>query len=360
MRGQTPKQSTMVCLVSLEDRIPKDHPLRPLKKLADRALEELSPVFDEMYAKSGRRSIPPEQLLKALLLQALYSIRSERQLCEQLQYNMLYRWFLDMDMVEEAFDPTVFTKNRERLLKHEVTAQFFAVVVEQAQAAKLMSSEHFSVDGTLLEAWGSVKSFRPKNEKDDDSDNNGWGDFRGKKRSNETHASKTDPDAKLWRKGKGRESKLCYAGNALMENRNGLLVDFRVDVISGKIEREAALEMLDASVDERRGITVGADKCYDTHDFVASLRERGVVPHVTQHINEHRGSAIDGRTTRHASYGTSQRVRRRIEEIFGWLKTVGGLRRSRFRGLERTRMAAEIAATAYNLLRISRLLAATA
>lgn len=347
----------MVCLVSVEDRIPKDHPLRPLKKLADAALKELSPIFDEMYAKSGRRSIPPERLLKALLLQALYSIRSERQLCEQLQYNMLYRWFLDMDMVEEAFDPTVFTKNRDRLVKHEVTSRFFIIVVEQARAAQLMSTEHFSVDGTLLEAWGSVKSFRPKDE-DDHDDNNGWGDFRGKKRSNETHESKTDPDAKLWRKGKGRESKLCYAGNALMENRNGLLVDFRVDIMSGRIEREAALEMLDASLPDHRRLTLGADKNYDVKAFVADLRERGVVPHVTQHINAHRGSAIDGRTTRHESYGVSQRVRRRIEEIFGWLKTVGGLRRSRFRGLERTRMAAELAATAYNLLRISRLVTA--
>lgn len=358
MRGRVPKQQSMLCLVSPESMVPEDHPLRPLKKLADEALRELEPIFDQMYAKGGRHSIPPERLLKALLLQALFSIRSERQLCEQIQYNMLYRWFLDMEMTEEAFAPTTFTKNRERLLKHEVSAQFFLAVVEQARSAKLMSSDHFSVDGTLLEAWGSVRNFRPKDEDDDDQDNNGWGDFRGKKRSNETHESKTDPDAKLWRKGKGREAKLCYGANALMENRNGLLVDFRVDIINGRLEREAALEMLDDSLDRHHRITLAADKGYDVKNFVAQLRERGIVPHVTQNITTHRGSAIDGRTTRHESYTTSQRVRRRIEEIFGWLKTIGGLRRSNFRGVEKTRMAAELAATAYNLLRISRLMAA--
>ncbi|MCA9708322.1 MAG: IS5 family transposase [Myxococcales bacterium] len=356
MRGSSPKQSSMLCLVSVEDRVPQDHPLRPLKKMADRVLEELSPVFDAMYAEGGRPSVPPERLLKALLLQALFTIRSERQLCEQLQYNLLYRWFLDMDMVEDAFAPTVFTKNRERLLAHEVAAQFFDAVVNQAQEADLMSSEHFSVDGTMIEAWASMKSFRPKD--DDDDDNNGWADFRGKKRSNETHESKTDPEARLWRKGKGKEAKLCFGGNALMENRNGLLVDFRVDVMSGRVEREAALELLDANVECRPGVTAGGDRGYDTKEFVAELRARGVTPHVAQNITRHRGSAIDGRTTRHDGYTLSQTIRKRIEEIFGWFKTVGGLRRTRFRGVERTQMAAHIVGAAYNLLRISRLMAA--
>lgn len=353
MRGAVPQQSSMLCLMSLEDRVPADHPLRPIKKLADEVLRELSPVFDGMYAEGGRRSIPPERLLKALLLQALFTIRSERQICEQLQYNLLYRWFLDMDMVEEAFDATSFTKNRDRLLEHEVAAQFFELVVQRARAASLMSSDHFSVDGTMIEAWASTKSFRPKD--DDDSDNNGWGDFRGKKRSNETHESKTDPESKLWRKGKGRESKLCFAGNALMENRNGLLVDFRIDEMSGRIEREAALAMLDANIPEGRRVTVGADRGYDTQDFVADLRARGAVPHIARNVSKRRRSALDGRTTRHATYEVSQRIRKRIEEIFGWMKTVGGLRRTRFRGVERTQFAAHIVGAAYNLLRMAKL-----
>jgi transposase len=358
MRGSTPQQSSMLCLVSMEDRVPQDHPLRPMKKMADQALAELSAVFDAMYAASGRPSVPPERLLKALLLQALFSIRSERQLCEQLQYNLLYRWFLDMDMVEEAFAPTTFTKNRDRLLEHEVAPQFFDAVVSQARAAGLMSSEHFSVDGTMIEAWASMKSFRPKD--DDDDDNNGWADFRGKKRSNDTHASKTDPEAKLWRKGNGREAKLCFAGNALMENRNGLLVDFHVDEMSGRIERDAALEMLDDNVVEGRRVTVGTDKSYDTEDFVAELRRRGFTPHVAQQITPRRGSMIDGRTTRHRGYAISQTIRKRIEEIFGWFKTVGGLRRTRFKGVDRTQLAAYLVGTAYNLTRMSRLMPLTA
>lgn len=349
----------MLCLVSVEDRVPQDHPLRPLKKMADQALSELSPVFDQMYATGGRPSVPPERLLKALLLQALFSIRSERQLCEQLQFNLLYRWFLDMDMLENAFAPTVFTKNRDRLLQHEVAAQFFDAVVGQAQEGNLMSSEHFSVDGTMIEAWASMKSFRPKDD-DDDDDNNGWSDFRGKKRSNDTHESKTDPEAKLWRKGKGREAKLCFGANALMENRNGLLVDIRINEMTGRLERDAALEMLDANVENGPGATVGGDKGYDTKAFVAGLRERNITPHVAQNITNHRGSAIDGRTTRHWGYAVSQTIRKRIEEIFGWFKTIGGLRRTRFRGVERTQMAAYLVGAAYNLLRISRLMTATA
>jgi transposase len=358
MRGETPKQTSMLCLISAESRVPADHPLRPIKALADAALEQLSPLFDEIYAVSGRRSVPPERLLKALLLQSLFSIRSERQLCEQLHYNLLYRWFLDMDMTEEVFDPTTFTKNRDRLCHHEVTARFFQIVVGQAREAELMSSDHFSVDGTMIEAWGSLKNFRPKDEdKRDDDDSNGWGDFRGQKRSNETHEAKTDPDAKLWRKGKGKEAKLVYGGNALMENRNGLLVDLRIDRMSGTLEIDAALEMLDENVAGRS--TVGADKAYDTRRFVEESRRRGATPHVAQNITAHRGSTIDGRTTRHAGYEVSLIVRRRIEQIFGWMKDFGGLGRSRFRGLERTRLAAYMVAAAYNLLRMSRLMAAS-
>jgi transposase len=358
MRGSVPEQSSMLCLMSVEDRVPQDHPLRPIKKMADEALRELSPVFDEIYGSSGRYSVPPEYLLKALLLQALYSIRSERALCEQLQYNLLYRWFLDMDMLEEAFVPTTFTKNRDRLLKHHVAERFFDAVVSQAKGAGLMSSDHFSVDGTMIEAWASMKSFRPKD--DDDDDNNGWSDFRGKKRSNETHESKTDPEAKLWRKGKGREAKLCFAGNALMENRNGLVLDFHIDQMSGTIEREAALEMLAIHVGDNPKATAGADKGYDTKEFVAKLRELGITPHVAQNITSNRGSAIDGRTTRHWGYAASQKIRKRIEEIFGWMKTVGCFRRTRFRGVARTQMAAYILVAAYNLTRMAKLMPAAA
>jgi transposase len=352
MRGEAPKQSSMLCLVSPESMVSQDHPIRGIKKLADQALAQLSPVFEQMYAQGGRKSIPPERLLKALLLQALFSVRSETQLCEQLRYNMLFRWFLDMDMVEDVFDRSSFTKNRERMLKHEVTAQFFIAVVDQAREASLMSSDHFSVDGTLIQAWGSLKSFRPKG--DDDQDNNGWGDFQGKKRKNDTHESKTDPGAKLWRKGKGKESKLCYGANALMENRNGLIVDLRIDELTGTLEQDAAVEMIAEHVDVRA--TVGADKGYDSTSFVERVRDLGVTPHVAQNITSYRGSNIDGRTTRHVGYQASQIVRRRIEQIFGWMKTVGGVARSRFRGVERTRLSGYIVAVAYNLLRMSRLL----
>lgn len=352
MRGEAPKQSSMLCLVSPETMVPHDHPLRAVKKLADAALAELSPVFDEMYAESGRKSIPPERLLKGLLLQALFSVRSETQLCEQLRYNMLFRWFLDMDMTEPVFDRSTFTKNRERMLAHEVTARFFTEVVNQARRANLMSSEHFSVDGTLIQAWGSLKSFRPKD--DDDQDNNGWGGFKGQARKNDTHESKTDPDAKLWRKGRGKEAKLCYGANALMENRNGLIVDFRIDEISAALERDAALDMIAENVQGR--CTVGADKGYDTAEFVEHARELDATPHIARNTGPRRRSNIDGRTTRHVGYAVSQVKRKLVEQIFGWAKTVGGLARSRFRGLERTRLAGSIVAAAYNLLRMSRLI----
>ena len=337
----------MLCLISVASRIPEDHPLRPVKRLVDEALRELSPVFETMYASTGRPSVPPERLLKGLVLIALHSIRSERQFCEQLEYNLLFRWLFDMDMMEDAFDASTFSRNRERLMEHEVAAQFFAVV--RGQAADLMSKEHFSGDGTLIEAWASMKSFRPKDE--DDSDSNRWGDFRGRPRSNETHESKTDPEARLMRKGKNREAKLCFAGHALVENRNGFLVDLRISGANGHAERHTALEMLDEHCGPRA--IVGADRGYDTNDYVAGCRQRGVTPHVAKNESRRR-SAIDGRTTRHVGYRLSQKIRMRIEPIFGWAKSVGGLRRTRYRGLRRTQLAAYIVGAAYNLLRLSR------
>lgn len=339
----------MLCLVSPESRVPNDHPLRDLKRLADAALRELSPVFDAMYAETGRPSVPPERLLKSLLLIALHSIRSERQFCEQLEYNLLFRWFVDMDMLEVAFDASTFSRNRERLLEHEVATLFFATI--RKQGAGLMSGEHFSVDGTLLEAWASMKSFRPKDDNDDD--NNGWGDFRGQKRSNDTHESKTDPEAKLMRKGNGREAKLCFAAHALMENRNGLLVALELSEANGTCERETALSMLEEHAPA--GATVGADRGYDTRDFVERCRGADVTPHVAQFENARRSSAIDRRTTRHRGYAISQQIRKRIEQVFGWIKTVGGLRRTRFKGRARTQLAAHMVGAAYNLLRIAKL-----
>lgn len=339
----------MLCLLSPEECVPADHPLRAIRTLSDEALFALEEVFDAMYADGGRPSVPPERLLKASLLIALYSIRSERQFCEQLQYNLLFRWFLDMDMLEPAFDASTFSKNRDRMMDHDVAAIFFATI--RRQASDLMSREHFSVDGTLLEAWASMKSFRPKG--DDSGDNNGWADFRGKKRSNETHESKTDPEARLFRKGRGQEAKLCFMAHALMENRHGLLMDLRVTEASGTAERATALDMLSEHVDTRA--TVGADKGYDTRSFVAESRAIGVTPHVARNEHARRRSAIDGRTTRHPGYGISQTIRMTIERIFGWTKSAAGFRRTRFRGKRKTQFAAHLTGAAYNLLRISRL-----
>jgi len=359
MRGKDVKQSSMLCLMSPEGMVPERHPARRIKKMADDCLAAMSPTFDAMYAGTGRPSIPPERLLKASLLMALYSVRSERQFCEQLGYNLLFRWFLDMDMVEPTFDATTFTKNRERLLAHDVAGEFFRAVVEHARKAHLMSSEHFTVDGTLIEAWASLKSFKKKDAKNDDAPPDDPGNptvnFHGEKRSNDTHASTTDPEAKLARKGRGKEARLAYSAHALMENRHGLLVDFRVAEANGRAEREVALAMLDDHKTIRGPATVGADKGYDTHDFVAECRAMNVVPHVAQLMNEYRGSAIDARTTRHPGYGVSQRIRKRIEEIFGWAKTVGGFRRTRYRGRRRTQLAAYVVGAAYNLVRLARL-----
>lgn len=365
----------MLALVSLESLVPDDHPLRGIKPLADATLGRLDAAFDAMYAESGRPSVPPERLLKGMLLMALYSVRSERQLCEQLRYNMLFRWFLDMDMMEEPFDATTFSKNRERFLEHDIAARFFDAVVQEAEAASLIGSEHLSVDGTLIEAWGSTKSFRPK--EDDSSDNNGFADFKGTKRRNETHESKTDPEARMYRKGRGREAKLSYMGHVLMENRHGLATDFELTEASGYAEREAALEMVDRERERRdrrerkskrktqkasrrrskkgRRMTLAADKGYDTRDFVRDCRERRVTPHVAQNQQQNRRSAIDGRTTRHPGYKVSTIARRLIEKLFGWAKTVGGFRRSRFRGRAKTRAAGFIVFATYNLMRIAKL-----
>jgi transposase len=361
MRGTDTKQSSMLALMSPESVVPSEHPLRRVKVLADAVLTKLSPTFDAMYSAIGRPSIPPERLLKSMVLMALYSVRSERLLCEQLGYNLLFRWFLDMDMIEPAPDHSTFSRNRERLLEHDVAGEFFRAVVEQARREKLMSDEHFTVDGTLIEAMASLKSFRSKNDKDDgkgrSDDGNRWVDFHGEKRSNETHESKTDPEAKLMRKGLGKEAKLSYSAHALMENRNGLLVDLRVGEANGRAEREIALQMLDEALSGNRSITLGADKGYDTRDFVAGCRERNVVPHVAQYRQSaHRRSAIDCRTTRHAGYAISQRIRKRVEEIFGWAKTVANFRRTRFRGKVRTQLAAYFVGAAYNLLRMAKLL----
>jgi transposase len=349
-------------LVSPEQRVPADHPLRRVKKLADEALAALSPTFDAMYGPTGRPSIPPERLLKSTLLMAFYSARSERLFCEQLDYNLLFRWFLDMDMVESSFDHSTFSKNRARLLEHDVARQFLAEIVERARSARLMSDDHFTVDGTLIEAWASMKSFRPKDEDPDDrpppdDPGNPTVNFHGEKRSNETHESKTDPDSRLARKGPNREAKLAYCGNVLMENRNGLIVDFRIEPATGHAEWDGALAMLDATVPNQERVTIGADKGYDVRPFVNALRDRGITPHVAQHTTKRR-SALDGRTTRHPGYAVSQRVRKRVEEIFGWAKTVACFRKTRFRGRSRTQLAAHLVAAAYNLVRIAKLLPA--
>jgi transposase len=358
MRGGDPGQGSVFSYVPLSQRIPKGHPLRPMREMVDRALEELSPRFDAMYAKSGRPSIAPERLLRALLLQLLYSVRSERMLMEQLDYNLLFRWFVGLSMDEEVWDPTVFTKNRDRLLAGDVAAAFLDAVVGQARAQRLLSSEHFTVDGTLIEAWASHKSFRPKGARDGGDDEGDPGnptvDFRGEKRSNETHQSTTDPDARLARL-KGKESKLAYRGHLLTENRHGLVVDARLTEADGYSEREAALAMLEGVAP---GSTVGADRGYDDEDFVQRCRALGITPHVAQNTTR-RSSRIDGRTTRHEGYAVSQRRRKRIEEVFGWMKTVGLLRKTRHRGLERVGWTFLFAAAAYNLVRMRNLAGAS-
>ena len=351
----------MLSLVTPDKRVPANHPLRQIKQLAEGALSELSPLFDSMYSAIGRPSIPPERLLKASLLMAFYTVRSERLFCEQLDYNILFRWFLDMNMDEPSFDNSTFTKNRDRLLAHDVAKEFFVSVVLQARSRGLMSDEHFTVDGTLIEAWASLKSFRRKDqssggEEPPDDPGNPTVNFHKEKRSNATHESTTDPESKLMRKGKGKEAKLSYSQHALMENRNGLLVDLQIAEANGTAERTCAIEMAE-SLSKTKRVTLGGDKGYDTRDFVSQCRERDITPHVAQYQNERRSSAIDDRTTRHPGYAVSQRIRKRVEEIFGWLKTVANFRRTRFNGRQRTSLASYFVGAAYNLLRMAKLLA---
>jgi transposase len=362
MRGEGKGQVTMLSVVQAEHRIRADHPIRRIKALADAELERLSAVFDEMYAAAGRPSIPPERLLKACLLIALYSVRSERQFCEQLDYNLLFRWFLDMAMDEESFDASSFAKNKQRLLQAEVAQRFFEGIVRQARTAHLLSAEHFTVDGTLIEAWASLKSFRPRGEKPSDrrppdDPGNPTVDFHGQRRGNATHVSTTDPEAELARKGYGKEAKLSFSAHVLMENRNGLCVDLRLARANNSYERSEGLRML-RRLRQRgfRPTTLAADKGYDTEEFVAQTRRLGITPHVAQNISRVRGSRIDERTTRHRGYELSQRARKRVEEIFGWMKVVGGLRRTRYRGLQRTGLWAYFVASAYNLLRMAKLM----
>ena len=368
MRGEDRNSGALFSYVSCEARVPGDHPLRAIRAIVDEALEVLSPAFEGLYSKVGRPSIAPEKLLRALLLQAFYSVRSERQLMEQLDYNLLFRWFVGLSMDAPVWDPTVFSKNRDRLIEGEIAAKFLAAVLAQPRVKTLLSDEHFSVDGTLIDAWASMKSFRPKGEKDDDeggppAGRNAERNFRGEKRSNETHASTTDPDAKLYRKGNGRESRLCFMGHLLMENRHALVVDAELTRAGGKAEREAALAMLDRRKHRSKRVTLGGDKAYDVATFVGDLRARRVTPHIAIDGNirvsgKPRKTAIDKRTTRHPGYAVSQRVRKRIEEGFGWIKTTGNLAKTRHRGLKRVDWAFTLTAAAYNLVRIPKLLAA--
>jgi transposase len=361
MRGTDRRSGELFSFVDLEQRVRADHPLRTIRETANAALDAVSADFSALYAPVGRPSIPPEMLLRALLLQAFYSIRSERQLMERLEYDLLFRWFVGLGVDDQVWDHSTFSTNRDRLLDGDIAAKFLAAVLAQPRVKRLLSSEHFSVDGTLIEAWASMKSFKPKDEPGGDDDHGDGGrnapaDFRGQKRSNATHASTTDPDALLYRKGPGMEAKLCFIGHGLMENRSGLIVDARLTRVSGHAERLAALDMIAPRGDRSRAITLGADKGYDAQGLVLELRELNVRPHIAQNTSGRR-SAIDRRTTRHCGYAMSQRVRKRIEEAFGWIKTVAGLKKTRFRGLARVDLAFTFAAAAYNLVRLPRLLA---
>lgn len=361
MRDEAERQIGMLTLVTLEQRLRGDHPLRRVKSLADAALTDLSPTFQKMYSTTGRPSIPPERLLKASLLMAFYTVRSERLFCERLDYNLLFRWFLDMGLDEPSFDHSSFTRNRARLLEHDVARERLVRIVEHAQALGLMSDEHFTVDGRLIEAWASLKSFKPKdgsNEQPPGDPGNPTVTFHGERRSNATHESTTDPETRLARKGAGTEAKLCYSGNALMENRNGLLADFQIAEANGTAEPGTAIEMVDQNLPGTRRITLGGDRAYDTAEFVTTCRALNVTPHLAANDGRLGGSAPDGRTLRHAAYLISQQKRKRVEEIFGWIKTIANFRRTRYRGGALTRLAAYLVAAAYNLMRIARLSAA--
>ena len=355
MRGWDAKSDALFSYVSCEARVPKDHPLRSIRRIVDEALAALSPEFEKLYAQLGRPSIPPERLLRALLLQAFYSVRSELQLMEQLDYNLLFRWFVGLSLDAGVWDETVFTKNRERLIEGDIARRFMAAVLNQEPVKALLSDDHFSVDGTLIEAWASMKSFRPKDGSGEPPapGRNGERDFHGEKRSNETHASTTDPDARLYRKGRGQPAKLAYLGHVLMENRHALVVDTRLTLATGTAEREAALEMVAARPGRHR-ITLGADKAYDVAEFVADLRERNVTPHVAQNTTNRR-SAIDGRTTRHPGYAMSQSRRAMIECMFGWGKQHGTMRKTKLHGIARVTGNFMLNLIAYNQVRIPKL-----
>ena len=361
MRGSDKGPGELFSYVDLEQRVRSDHPLRAIRALTDTALEALSGDFAALYSGMGRPSIAPEMLLRAMLLQAFYSVRSERQLMERLEFDLLFRWFVGLGIDDAVWDHSTFSKNRDRLLEGEIAAKFLTAVLAQPRVKRLLSSEHFSVDGTLIEAWASMKSFRPKEPPAGGDSGNGGrnapADFRGEKRSNQTHRSTTDPDARLYRKGPGMEAKLCFIGHGLMENRSGLIVDARLTRVSGHAERLAALDMIHGFADRPRAITLGADKGYDAAAFVEELRAINVRPPVARNISGRR-SAIDRRTTRHPGYAKSQRIRKRIEEAFGWIKTVAGLRQTKLRGRPKVDWSFPFAADAYNLVRAPKLIAA--
>jgi len=363
MRGGDERSGSLFSYVDLEARVGKDRPLRTIRMVVNEALAALSGEFSALYARVGRPSIPPEQLLRAMLLQAFYSIRSERQLTERLEFDLLFRWFVGIGVDDAVWDHSTFSKNRERLLEGDIDAKLLSAELTQPRVKSLLSTDHFSVDGTLIEAWASMKSFRPKDDAGEPpapgGGRNREADFHGQKRTNETHASTTDPEARLYRKGPGKEAKLRFMGHALMENRNGLVVDACLTEANGHAERIAALHMIEPRADRPRPITLGADKAYDVEDFVNELRSINATPHVAQNTSG-RSSAIDGRTTRHAGYAVSQRIRKRIEEAFGWIKTVAGQERTKFRGRERVGWAFTFAAAAYNLARLPKLMEASA
>jgi transposase len=367
MRGRDDQPDGLFSYVRLEKRIPEDHPLRPICMLVDEVLKQMSARFDALYAGTGRSSIAPEMLLRATLLQAFFSVRSERQLMEQIDYNLLFRWFVGLPMDAQVWHATVFSHNRDRLLEADVAREFLVTLMGLAEVKALLSREHFSVDGTLIEAWASMKSFRPKDGSGEPPGpgRNGERNFHKEKRSNETHASTTDPDARLYRKADGRESKLCFMGHVIMENRNGLAVDASLSLATGTAEREATLGMLDQRGKTGRRITLGADKAYDVTDFIAGLRGRKVTPHIAingtvSKLGKARKTAIDKRTLRHTGYTISQRCRKRIEEVFGWVKKPGGLSKVKLRGRAKAEAVFTFTVAAYNLIRIPKLIAPAA
>jgi transposase len=360
MRGGDERSGELFSYVDLEARVRRNHPLRAIREVVNEALVVLEPEFAALYSPLGRPSIPPEKLLRSMLCQAFYSIRSERLLMERLEYDLLFRWFVGIGIDDAPWDHSVFSKNRDRLLEGDIAAKFLSAVLGQPKVRKLLSTDHFSVDGTLIEAWASMKSVKPKDGSDEPPSGSGGrnaeADFHGQKRSNETHASTTDPDARLYRKGKGKEARLCFMGHGLMENRHGLLVDACLTLADGHAERVAALHMIEPRADRATAITLGADKAYDAEDFVNELRSMKVTAHVAENTSG-RSSSIDGRTTRHGGYAVSQRIRKRIEEAFGWIKKVAGQEKTKFRGRDRVGWAFTFAAAAYNLVRLPKLVA---